>query len=88
MNPGLESQKFSKWKRFDLGGGPPPIERRRGEWSEPIVGEVLSTTIEPKPLDLTIKLIFCFSFIDFEVVQSFIFRFQKIHITVSGGVIN
>jgi hypothetical protein len=65
-----------------------PIYKWRFDTNRLFIGKELSTTIGPKPLDLSIKLILCFSFIDFEVVQSFIFRFQKIHITVSGGVIN
>jgi hypothetical protein len=52
------------------------------------IGKIFSTTIGPKPLNLSIKLIFWFRFIDFEEVQRFIFRFQKIHITVFGGVID
>jgi hypothetical protein len=31
-----------------------------------VIGKILSTTIGPKPLDLAIKLVFRFSFIDFE----------------------
>src|SRR4051812_22121448 len=52
------------------------------------IGKILSTTIRPKPLNLSIKLIFCFGFKDFKVIKSFIFRFQKIHITISSRVIN
>src|SRR3954451_11710911 len=52
-----------------------------------LIGKILSTTIRPKPFNLSIKLIFCFGFKDFEVIKSFIFRFQKIHITISSSVI-
>ena len=52
------------------------------------IGKILSTTVGPKPLDFSIKLVFHFSFIDLEKVQSLIFRFQKIHTTVSSGVVN
>jgi hypothetical protein len=38
-----------------------------------LIGKILSTTIRPKMFDLSVKLVFCFGFIDFKEVQSLIF---------------
>ena len=42
-----------------------------------LIGKIISTTIRPKPLDLSLELVFCFSFKDLEVIKSFIFRFLE-----------
>jgi hypothetical protein len=60
---------------------PAAFKRRVFSWIIPCFAQkepnslekILSTTIRPKMFDLSIKLVFCFTFIDFKEVQSLIF---------------
>ena len=62
--PGIPNQNSSKWKRFCLGGAPPPEDRRRGEWSEPTRvnarseqrGKAISHSTETKTRSRTLRV--------------------------------